>query len=154
MDSYDLFGRSISFSLKGNDIYRSRCGGLTSLIIYALMVLYLAIIITQPLQANTGAVSSFTNDDTEANTIGGSQSAGDVTIGGVNFYGTYSYKKLEYHYNSYKDSNQYNVYSYGYNIAVGFKKNVYDHRTMYFEFFALVDSPEYAYTFEYLDAMN
>lgn len=117
------------------------------------MVIYLAIIITQPLQATTGAVSTSTSDDTGGTTTGGSQSAGDITKGGVTFHGTYSYKKLEYHYSANKDTKQYKAYSYGYNVAVDFMNNYWNPSTMYFEFYAIVYDPDYPYKYEYLNPM-
>lgn len=152
MDNFDLFGKSITLSLRGKDVHNSRCGGLTSLLIYILMAGYVAIMITQPLQAATSvAVSSnFTNTTAE----GGSLSAGEITIGGITFEGVYSYKKLEYHYNAYQDLTQYDVFKNGFNIAVDFQNNYWDPITMYFEFYALVPFGTYNYKYEYIEAMD
>lgn len=51
ISNFDAFSRTVNFTSNRKDMYRTSCGGCATLLIIALMVLYLLIIISNPLKS-------------------------------------------------------------------------------------------------------
>lgn len=62
IQGFDIFNKSVSFTVNGKDTHSTLCGGLTSISIVAITIAYLAVIVTEPLEYTTSSITNVTNN--------------------------------------------------------------------------------------------
>lgn len=78
----DAFQKPIAFTHNKKDTYKTKCGGLLTLLIYVLMIVYAIILITQPLKADSISIMDDSNSGSSTNGSSSNSSSGSSSNSG------------------------------------------------------------------------
>ena len=137
--SADSFDRYVSLKSKSQSKYRTCCGGIMTIIIFILMLVYLIVLITNPLEikkTTSSNTSTGTNTTATNTTTANTTSNPTTTIEGIEFEAITDFRTYSNHTTRTDNTAEYDLKSGGWAIGLHFITG-YDPKKIVVDFFTI-----------------
>ena len=128
-----MFSTHITFTFDRKQHYQTLCGGITSLFVITMLIIYLIAMLTEPLQISqfNTSISSYIDNSSEQSKI-------RIDGSNLHFDSSVNVKKSVIENNIYQNTTRIYPQLNGFNIGAKFSFSTYDPTKMYIDFVALI----------------